>query len=452
MLFSIGLKVSELGQCFCKFGNVVGRLLGDRSANVALIFSLAFPALLVSTGGAIDFSRAVGAQMQLQQLADGAALAGVSYDGDNPERMEVAENFFESTRAARDLIASADFEWSGHGQTAVMNVSASSALDTLFLGIFGIHDIEFSVSAAATASPTWGDGCWMSMDEHQKHTIELHDDVKIEAPNCHFYGNSDHHNDVVDLHSCTNVLNARQVQSVGGGHHAGIEPDHCDVPLTYNIPSGVFLNAYVIDDPIGHAVVESALEDQPDGCLEPEHNGGVLSPGTYCDGLEITGNVTLSAGTYFILDDMEIEDAHVTGNDVTIVFDRNAEFLWEDSYIRLSAPTDGDLAGMAILGLNDSKNNEIYEALVDIQGVIYMPLAKLDWTHSRHNSYSGMSQVHHDWTVWIVEGAKWRGDGTIFLNFPEGQIDPDDDAYEGYPESLRRILPESNSLSARLVD
>ena len=129
MLFSIGLKVSELGQCFCKFGNVVGRLLGDRSANVALIFSLAFPALLVSTGGAIDFSRAVGAQMQLQQLADGAALAGVSYDGDNPERMEVAENFFESTRAARDLIASADFEWSGHGQTAVMNVSASSALD-----------------------------------------------------------------------------------------------------------------------------------------------------------------------------------------------------------------------------------------------------------------------------------------------------------------------------------
>lgn len=430
------------------------RFIRDSRANVALVFALSAPVVAAMAGGVVDMGRRLNAEVELQALLDAAALAGVSHDGSRGDRRNVAVSFFEDSIAERGISPDSSFSWSGSGDNAVLNAEASYSITPYFMGIVGVETMAISARSAAMTSRTWGDGCWMSMDEHEKHTIELHGDVKIEAPNCHFYGNSDHHDDVVDLHSCTNVLNARQVQSVGGGHHAGIEPDHCNHPPSVNIPSGVFLNGYVIPDPIGHGVVHDALRDGGT-CGSSSSSGshsGPLNPGTFCDGLTLNGNVNIRPGTYYVYSHFNLDDAYLHGSGVTIVLDENATFEWKDSRIVIAAPTTGSTAGMAIMGLNDSEYNEIEDSIVDIQGVVYMPLAKLDWTNSRHNDYNNMSQVQHEWTAWIVEGAKWYGDGTIFFNFPENQINPGNQAHQGYPESLRNILPESNSLSARLVE
>lgn len=440
--------------------------------NVAMTFAMSVPFIAAMVGGTVDVGRQLNADVQLQAILDAAVLAGVSHDGSQNERLQVAIDHFGASAADRGISPTYHFAWSGGGDAAVLQGDAADEIPSYFLGLVNVARMSVTATSAGVSSRTWGDACWMSMDEHEKHTIELHDDVRIEAPNCHFYGNSDHYNDVVDLHSCTNVLNARQVQSVGGGHHAGIDPDHCDVPLSYNIPSGVFLNGYVVPDPIGHGIVRDALARAGDcsvdtgdsgrgrgrggrgrrgGRSAEVRTGGVLNPGTYCGDLTLSGNVNLRAGTYYFFGDLTFDDAYVHGSDVTIVLHEDSTFEWSASRIILSAPTHGEFAGMAVMGLNDSDDNEIDETIVDIQGVVYMPLAKLDWTNSRHNDYNNMSQVRHEWTAWIVEGASWSGDGTVYFNFPENQIDPGHRAHEGYPARLRNILPESNSHSARLI-
>jgi hypothetical protein len=433
--------------------------------NVAIIASLAFPVLVAMGGGAVEFTARHNTEQDLQEVLDGAVLAGVAYDGENDERLQAAQDFFEATRFRLNYEPSVQWRWDNSGQNAVLIAEATTTRPTLFLGMIGMEAFHIAVDSAGTTARTWGDACWMSMDEHEKHTIELHDDVRIEAPNCLFYGNSDDTDDVVDLHSCTNVLNARMVQTVGGGHHAGVETDHCDVPLTYNIPSGTFLNAYVIPDPLGHRIVRDALagaEDCDDSRSDAFHDevevrrgrggySGRLDPGTYCEGLSVEDNVRLEAGTYYFFGDVEIDGARFTGDDVTLVFAEDVNFEWEEATVILSAPTSGRHEGMALMGLNDSDRNYFEDSLIDIEGVVYMPLAKIEWHNSASNSYRNMNQVQHDWTVWIVEGASWTGDGTVFFNFPRGEVDTGNSRYAGYPESLRNIVPESNSLSARLV-
>ena len=53
--------------------------------------------------------------------------------------------------------------------------------------------------------------------------------------------------------------------------------------------------------------------------------------------------------------------------------------------IILSAPDTGAYAGMVIMGLNDSDRNAFDGSLIDIEGVVYMPLAKLIWVNYPNN-------------------------------------------------------------------
>ena len=459
----------------------LSKIINATRGNVALITALLAPILVASTGGIVDISLRLNAEQKLQALLDSAVLAGVSMDGSEPDRMQSGIDFFDVVSAELSSTPVVSWGWDRNRENPTLTAEASLTIQTIFLGIIGISDLNVRARSAATTSRVWGDGCWMSMDEHRAHTIELHDSVKIEAPNCHFYGNSDHSFDVVDLHSCTNVLNARMVQSVGGGHHAGIDQDHCRGSLTDSIPSGVFLNAYVIADPIGHNVVHRAM-DLAESCSNGNSGGNrrrprgrrgrggrgggggsnqattvitqdgtELSPQTFCGQLHVRADTRFLPGTYYFHGDVKFDRAEIVGDGVTFVFADDISFEWKDSQIILSAPTDGDLAGMAILGLNDSDSNRIRNSLIDIQGVIYMPLAKIDWTNSRSNEYRNMGEVQHNWTAWIVEGAKWRGTGTVYFNFPEGNVDPTHRDYEGYPRQLMNILPESNNLTAHLV-
>ena len=67
------------------------------------------------------------------------------------------------------------------------------------------------------------------------------------------------------------------------------------------------------------------------------------------------------------------------------------------------------------------------------------------------NEYDNMRDVKHHWTVWITEGVSFSGDGTIYFNFPSEDFETGSRHFRAFPESLRGIVPESNSLSARLV-
>ena len=210
--------------------NIVRQFFKDQAGNIAIVSALVAPILLMSIGGVLDITNKAATEAKLQQILDSAVLAGASHDGPQLERLEVAVDFYNGTIGEGE--AAVSWEWQEGTTGPILASTARMRMPTHFLGIIGIDELEINVRAAATTARTWADVCWMSMDTDEKHTIEMKDEVKIEAPNCHFYGNSDDFDDVVDLHSCDNVLNALMVQTVGGGHHAGVEPDFCPGPLT----------------------------------------------------------------------------------------------------------------------------------------------------------------------------------------------------------------------------
>ena len=454
--------------------NLFQKLIRRTNGNVAIIASLAFPLIVTMGGGAIEFTARHNTEQDLQEVLDGAVLAGVAFDGENDERMQEAQDFFEATRFRLAYEPSVQWNWDTSGENAVLVAEATTTRPTLFLGLAGMDAFHIEVVSAGTTARGWGEACFMAMHETDSHTIEMADDVMIQAPNCLFYGNSDHFDDVVDLHSCTNLLNARMVQSVGGGHHAGIEPDFCDgEPLSNNIPSGVFLNAYVVPDPFGHNVVRDAMEgaadcdDENSDAFHDEvvidedtragRGGPKIEPGTYCEGLEVLVDAEFEEGNYYFFGDLIIEEAAVEGKDVTFMMGDDVNFEFTNSVIVLQAPdrvgrgNRDAMPGMAILGLNSSNNNSIEETIVDIEGVVYMPLAKIYWENSAQNEYRSMREVNHNWTAWIVEGVAFRGDGTIYFNFPEVGFNSSNRHYRGFPEELVGIVPTSNSQSARLV-
>lgn len=435
--------------------NIVRQFFKDQAGNIAIVSALVAPILLMSIGGVLDITNKAATEAKLQQILDSAVLAGASHDGPQLERLEVAVDFYNGTIGEGE--AAVSWEWQEGTTGPILASTARMRMPTHFLGIIGIDELEINVRAAATTARTWADVCWMSMDTDEKHTIEMKDEVKIEAPNCHFYGNSDDFDDVVDLHSCDNVLNALMVQTVGGGHHAGVEPDFCPGPLTDYIPSGTFLNSYVVPDPFGHSIVRNAQRGAGSctkgrGRNSPDFsNGGRLSPGTYCDGLDLSGNFTLESGVYYVYGDFELDGATIHGNDITFVLGEDAEIDWRDSRVIISAPTSGDTAGFALLGLSNSDRNVFDASLIDIEGVVYMPRAFFTWDNTERNSYRTMAQVQHRWTAWVVQGASWNGDGTVFFNFPEDETDWSGSGLQSYPEQLRSAIPESNRISARLV-
>ena len=85
-------------------GRVLDRFAGDRSGNVAVIFSLLLVSLAVLAGGAVDLNQAMNARTRLSQALDAAALAvGVNTSLSNEDAMEIANNFIAANYPGREL-------------------------------------------------------------------------------------------------------------------------------------------------------------------------------------------------------------------------------------------------------------------------------------------------------------------------------------------------------------
>ncbi len=110
-----------------------------------------------------------------------------------------------------------------------------------------------------------------------------------------------------------------------------------------------------------------------------------LQPGVYCGGLTVKGasNLELAAGTYVIKDGpLAIHDTSkvsgdgvtffLTGDDALIRFD-------DDSSLTLTAPTDGDMAGILVFQDRDYGGHHLWDskAPTELYGTIYLPEGQL---------------------------------------------------------------------------
>lgn len=411
----------NMNKHFSNLFRVFKSFFAHEAGSVVIISAIVLPVILGVSGMSIDYIRAYNLRTTLQGAIDSAVLAGVTSSQDEEQQIVAAKAYFDSVGDELEQNVNANF----HHEDDNLVGDASMTVDTTILGIMGVHNMDVAVTAAATTKQFLAAACFMAMHPKRRHTLELKDSVSVIAPDCHIYGNSSHPFDVVDPHKPENYLTGKSVQAIGYGHHY---LENVTPPLEY-APE-------LLPDPLAAMTIPSAGSCDYD---DLKVNGGsmTLSPGTFCNGLEISNGakVTLKPGTYIIADKAFIlSNSKLSGDGVTIVLaDDGVELDWDESEVRLKAPSSGALVSMALIGVRENLKHKLTDSVIDIHGVIYLPNGEFEWQNT------GTPTINAKWTVWIVDGITWKGDGTIYINF-----DIKDEEVP-YPGDLRKVIPRPST-------
>jgi Flp pilus assembly protein TadG len=129
--------------------SVLSRLLQDRGGNFAILTGLLAVPLLLAAGLAIDYSMAAVERTNMQEIADGAALAGGKiFDGSNfSDAQAAAQSFIQGygDKLPKDVA----FNITSSGQTIQVTMNGSVA--TTLMQIGNINASQIGVAAAATS-------------------------------------------------------------------------------------------------------------------------------------------------------------------------------------------------------------------------------------------------------------------------------------------------------------
>ncbi|MEI1249073.1 TadE/TadG family type IV pilus assembly protein [Rhizobium aouanii] len=139
------------------------RMLGDRGGNFGIMTAIIAVPLMLAAGLAVDFSVARVEKTNLQQIADGAALAGAKvFDGTNLADAKAAAQKYVSAYGGN--IA---FDATPDGR--ILKVTLNDQVDTAFMKIANINTVDVGVTSAAISpekptkvifKPTQAQGYW----------------------------------------------------------------------------------------------------------------------------------------------------------------------------------------------------------------------------------------------------------------------------------------------------
>ena len=269
-------------------------LLGLRSAqggNVMATFALALIPIVGAVGGAVDYSRASSARAAMQSALDSAALGTI------PTASTQTSGQIQSTALA---LFNASFNRPDAGNVAVttsydaatntLTVNGSSSIKSDFISMIGISEMSVSgVSTAVMGGPRKWQICVLITEPVEKHTLKVEGGAKIDFDNC-----------MVQV----NTANWDAVESRGGGYIHSKNGENCfvgDIHYGDVLPPKNPTCTFFKDPFVGYKMPASA------GTCNFTNKvvnlaGTVLTPGTYCGGINITADTTFSKGLYIIKD------------------------------------------------------------------------------------------------------------------------------------------------------
>jgi len=130
---------------------ILSRFLGNRDAGVAPMLALAALPMFTAVGAAVDYSRASSARTAMQAALDATALM-LSKDaqGMTTELLNQRSVDFFTAQYIRPEVYNIQLipQFSAPYQGSFsLKVTASATIDTVFLGVLGVDNIDFSASS-----------------------------------------------------------------------------------------------------------------------------------------------------------------------------------------------------------------------------------------------------------------------------------------------------------------
>lgn len=313
------------------------RFAGRLQGNLAVITAFVMSALAFGAGIAVDYGSMVSKRGTLQAVSDAAAIAVaremVLGNTGTTELEAVANNMVSaklgSTGSTWTVSVTID------ENTASAQISVLEYWSPMFAHLLSkaVTPISTSATAALVGS---GKVCVIGLEASQARAVHLKRSAQLTAVGCGVFSNSVS-TDGMRIDN-SGVMTASMICSSGGAGGAA---------LAYK-PS-VTTDCPPVPDPLMDRVAPTV--GMCDFNLFEAETPMTISPGVYCGGLVVAStDVTFEPGIYIIKDGpLEAAGAasltgvnvgfYLTGTDAGILFGSK-------STISLTAPKDGDLAGL----------------------------------------------------------------------------------------------------------
>ncbi|MEQ8558953.1 MAG: Tad domain-containing protein [Henriciella sp.] len=341
------------------------------------VFAISLMSIMAMVGATIALGMDTRSGHQLQLAADASALGGatVFLNHASPkadERLKAAKEEAStlatnnSNYELRDLDVAAVTE-DAYGQHTRLSVELEFKPVNYFSKFAG-KSATTPMRRRSVAVATWGFPLCILTLEERNAGMRIKDQGMLDATNCIVWTNSDSSQAMRFSGGSATARAFCAVGEVDQDIRAGVEPE----PESGCQP---------LPDPLeGYDLPVSGLCDSVS--VDIVRIGSTrLTPGLYCGGLTIRArNVTLEPGVYIFRGGGLKIDARgsLTAEGVTFIFDdRTGQIdIKSGSELKITAPAQGETAGIAFAQINLSKNWKRQMRIrgkIDVEGVIYMP-------------------------------------------------------------------------------
>ena len=390
-------------------------LLSNKDGATATVVGLVFFSLIGFLGLGSEAGMWYYTHRTMQSAADSAAVDAVAalVAGGNytTEAKATTAQYGFADGAAGVTVTVNKPPKSGH-YTATANaveVIVSQPQTALFSSLFLAKGPTISTRAVAAPS---GTGCVLALDSKASAATFGNGTTNVNLIACSLYVNSSS-SSALDIVGGANI-------SAYSANIVGSYVDSGGGSITTSSGS-VNTGQNPITDPYANVQIPTYS-----GCnhtsFAPPKNGPALSPGVYCNGLNITANsnVQLSSGTY-IIDGGALSiagSATVSGTNVTIILTNSSGGapatigIHGGATVNLSAPPAGSLTGIPGIAIMQDHNGT--QGTVDIlsggttqniQGAIYFPKETVQ--------FAGGTQTGHGCTQIVADEIDFMGNANL---------------------------------------
>ena len=381
---------------FTRIWLIANGICRGTNANVATIFALTLPIVVGAAGFGVETSYWYYNSLRLQATADAAAYAGA---------LEQISGSDKPTIVAA-ATQSAATNWLGSG-TIVVNTPPASGpntakkavevivrqnLDRMFTAIFTQGQVPEQARAVALITNA-SKSCMTALDQTASQAALFSGNTTVKVTGCVVMSNSNA-TDSIQLQGSAS-LQVDCLIAAGGVSLSNPVTTVCAAPITQALPAA---------DPFADLPTPAASNP----CQND--NKPTLSPGTYCSGMTLKGNVTLSPGVYVVQGDLKINaNAAIIGSGVTIFMSGSSTVSMNGTAsVKLSAPTSGAYSGVLFYGDRTGNSaSSTFNGTADslLTGAIYFPRQQVNYL-GNFSGNSGCTQV-------VANTIQWSGSTTI---------------------------------------
>lgn len=376
------------------------RFMRAERGAVAIIFAAGMPVIAGGAAFAVETTYHYYRQVRLQSAVDAAAYSG------GLERLRGG--------ATSDIVQAATTSASANGwlpSAGAITVNAPPASgpnaggdaveviltqseQRFFTALFSPEPVRQRTRAVGLYRVA-SKACVLALSRTAGPAVDVRGSAKMNLAGCDVVANSVA-SDALNVWGAAQ-LNAACALSVGGvTNKAGITLSDCPAPFTQAPP---------VADPF-----KDLPEPTPTGGCRSD-NAAVLSPGRYCQGLDIKNAVHLEPGVYYLSGDLRLNaNAILTGEGVTLFLDGNARVRMNGSaHVALSAPTSGTYAGVLFFGDRDNSQSmdNVFtgDASSSLTGHLYFPSQAVSY----QGSFSGSGGCTHI----VADRIAWSGNAAL---------------------------------------